>query len=223
MFLKKKNKDEYNVGDLYIVHLSDLYLLTCNSFEHKSIRDFSSGSICYLINKETSDDVIILEVLEENGKKYLFDILTNTKIFLFTDRNSAAKRLKNLNTDWIFTKKRKAVSSNFDKYEIYSSKQILSIDDCQFLFVNVNAIKPINNILDSEMLSLYDYNINFYLENRKRIIEFLLISQQEELNKLASVQKQLEELHLTCEEIEDFKNNFDNFTQKVKTKQLKFK
>ena len=73
------------------------------------------------------------------------------------------------------------------------------------------------------MLSLYDYNINFYLENRKRIIEFLLISQQEELNKLASVQKQLEELHLTCEEIEDFKNNFDNFTQKVKTKQLKFK
>ena len=153
----------------------------------------------------------------------MFDILTNTKIFLFTDRNSAAKRLKNLNTDWIFTKKRKDVSSNFDKYEIYSSKQILSIDDCQFLFVNVNAIKPINNILDSEMLSLYDYNINFYLENRKRIIEFLLISQQEELNKLKKKQKQLEELHLTCEEIEDFKNNFDNFTQKVKTKQLKFK
>lgn len=239
MFFKKNKKEEdkplYNSDELYVLNLADLYMCELKDFKNAPIYTDIYGlyllgeEYCFtnLPNEKNSQQSIIFQWVEnENGERYLEDILTGTKIYLFERYNGhLIDKIESENISHITTEGFYPHNGFFDKNpEIdgvlkgYLDKILKEPADA--LAISVYDLKPLDQATEEQQVSLFDYKEKnaSKLKERSEFIDKLKDLQYQTAKKYAENKMKMEEAEREKKHAEDVKASFPDFANEMKKK-----
>lgn len=235
MTIKNENNYKtkiYNPETLYVVNLSDL--CTCqNNITYDDVINRTKGERHYFKSYSSStakSEAIILKWAEnDNGQKCLEEILTGTKIYLFSRyMTKQISKLKQENISYVVTGPSYPLFSNI----IPTFESMIGIEKYinampNVLALNIQSLKQLNHATEEENESLRDYwNKNHQkLQLRISYIEELKNKQQKARqnhkfrNQKNYTLKDYTLVETVKQHIDTISEDFASFSAQLKAKQ----
>lgn len=216
-----------------MLNLADLY--RCELIDFKYAPPYSDIHGLYLLGEEycftnlpkeeNSQQSIILQWVEdENGERYLEDILTRTKIYLFESYNGdlideiRCENISHITTE-VFYPKNGFFSKDpkIDGVLKWNLDKILK-EPADALAIRVYDLKPLEQATEKQQVSLLDYKEKdtSKLEERYNFIARLKYLQHQTAKKYAENKMEMEEAEREKPQVEDVMDIFPDFVDEMK-------
>lgn len=228
MTIKNENNYKtkiYNPETLYVINLSDL--CTCqNNQAYNDIINRPKGEKYYFKSyfpSSSKSQSIILRWAEDNNQRYLEEILTGTKIYLFSKYlTKQILKLKQENICHVVSgPSYPSFPNNIPTLESMMGIEKYINDMPNVLAINIKKLKPLSQATEEEHESLRDYKAKNHQKLQLRIgyIEELKNKQQKSIQSHKSKKQEDYTLETVKQHIATISEDFVSFSMQLKAKQ----